>query len=54
MFKQAKILMMIAIYLTFYPLFDVKKVNVVNNQPWSLKYNDTLEQNIKLRNIGDR
>ena len=25
-----------------------KKVNVVNNQPWFLKYNDTLEQNIKL------
>ena len=53
MFKQAKLLMMMAIYLTC-PLFDVKNVNVVNNQPWSLKYNDTLEQNIKLRNIVDR
>ena len=53
MFIQVKLLMMKAIYLTFCPLFDVKNVNV-NNQPWSVKYNDSLEQNIKLPNIGDR
>ena len=42
-------------YLTFYPLFDVhsKDLNKVN-QLWSLKYNDIVDQNIKLRNIGDR